>query len=153
MFRWQCNTWRLGTTYVNCESHLEPWSVALRQFVSFSGFDGSSKMWLRSFCILRRPFSALHTPSSDFIALPLHSGSKLGLISLKHCIVYNILFVCFSLPIESTILVLANILFTSSHWGKLCTWLTQHFGANALLDPIPGITYAQIWVKNFLLSM
>ena len=72
----ECNSWRLGTTHVNCESHLQPWSVALRQVVSFSGFDGSSKMWLRSFCILRRPFSALHTPSSDFIALPLHSTLK-----------------------------------------------------------------------------
>ena len=29
-------------------------------FVSFRVFDGSSEMWLRSFCILRRPFSALH---------------------------------------------------------------------------------------------
>ena len=32
----------------------------MRQFVSFRVFDGSSEMWLRSFCILRRSFSALH---------------------------------------------------------------------------------------------
>ena len=30
------------------------------------------------------PFSALQTPSSDFITLPVHSGSK-HLIPLKHC--------------------------------------------------------------------
>ena len=74
---WRRNNW--------CQLWDSPWSMTLRQFVSFWGFDGSSEMWLWSFCILRRPFSALHTPSLDFIALPVHSGSK-HLILLKHCV-------------------------------------------------------------------
>ena len=147
-----------GTTDV-----ISPWRITLRQFVSFWGFDGSSEMWLRSFCILPPAVSGFTPYLLRILSHFLSTHAQNIWAPQTLCKTYF----CSSHPSSPNRThypnqKLVQIIFFSNYccvlsllglvkalWVKVCTWPPFWSMSCQGSLPFPGRSSSQIRVKTF----